>query len=71
MQIESIWNKLQQETFWGLGGGTVIFSAISAIDIALWDIKGKYYNAPVYELLGGENERQGSCLCQPDPVWLG
>ena len=40
MQIESIWNKLQQETFWGLGGGTVIFSAISAIDIALWDIKG-------------------------------
>lgn len=54
MQIESIWNKLQQETFWGLGGGTVIFSAISAIDIALWDIKGKYYNAPVYELLGGE-----------------
>ena len=54
MQIESIWNKLQQETFWGLGGGTVIFSAISAIDIALWDIKGKYYNAPVYELLGGK-----------------
>lgn len=54
MQIEKIWNKFQKETFWGLGGGTVIFSAISAIDIALWDIKGKALNAPVYELLGGK-----------------
>lgn len=54
MQIEKIWNKLQKETFWGLGGGTVIFTGISAIDIALWDIKGKVYNAPVYELLGGK-----------------
>ena len=54
MQIEKIWNRLQKETFWGLGGGTVIFSAISAIDIALWDIKGKALHAPVYELLGGK-----------------
>lgn len=34
-------------------GGTVIGGAISAIDIALWDIKGKYYHAPIYDLLGG------------------
>lgn len=34
-------------------GGTVIGAAISAIDIALWDIKGKRYDAPIYELLGG------------------
>lgn len=54
MNIEKIWNKLQKETFWGLGGGTVIFSAISAIDIALWDIKGKLLKVPVYELLGGK-----------------
>ncbi len=54
MKIEAIWNKLHRTTFWGMGGGGVIFSAMSAIDIALWDIKGKALNAPVYELIGGK-----------------
>jgi galactonate dehydratase len=52
--IEKIWEHLYKDTFWGQGGGTLIFSAISAIDIALWDIKGKALNVPVYELLGGK-----------------
>lgn len=51
---EEIWEKLFRKPFWGMGGGTVIFSGISAIDIALWDIKGKYFNAPVHKLLGGK-----------------
>ncbi|WP_101910359.1 galactonate dehydratase [Marasmitruncus massiliensis] len=34
--------------------GAAIMGAISAIDIALWDIAGKYYNTPVYNLLGGK-----------------
>lgn len=34
--------------------GAAIMGALSAIDIALWDIAGKYYNAPVYALLGGK-----------------
>ena len=51
---EKIWEKLFKETFWGQGGGTVIFSAISALDIALWDIKGKALGVPVYQLLGGK-----------------
>lgn len=51
---EAIWDELQRDTFWGLGGGVIISAAISAIDIALWDIKGKALGVPVYELLGGK-----------------
>ncbi len=54
LQHEIIWDKLYRSTFWGQNGGPVIFAGISAIDIALWDIRGKYYNAPVHELLGGK-----------------
>ena len=39
--------------------GSVIMSAISAIDIALWDIKGKALGVPVYELLGGKTFEAG------------
>ena len=49
--IEDIWNVLYRAGFYR--GGGVLMSAISGIDQALWDVKGKYYNAPVYELLGG------------------
>lgn len=51
---EIIWDKLYKSTFWGQNGGPVIFSGISAIDIALWDIKGKYFKVPIYKLLGGK-----------------
>ena len=38
-----------------LGAGlAVVFSGIAAIDVALWDIKGKYFNVPCYQLLGGK-----------------
>ena len=51
---EVIWDKLYKCTFWGQNGGPVVFAGISAIDIALWDIKGKYFGVPVYKLLGGK-----------------
>jgi len=51
---EAVWNKLMKKTFWGQGGGTVIFGGMSAIDMALWDIKGKALNVPLYKLLGGK-----------------
>lgn len=54
MNSEAIWQKLYNDTFWGQGGGGVIFAAISGIDIALWDIKGKALGVPVYQLLGGK-----------------
>lgn len=51
MRIEDIWQVLYRGGFYR--GGPILTSAISGIEQALWDIKGKYYNAPVYELLGG------------------
>ncbi|MCI9331250.1 MAG: mandelate racemase/muconate lactonizing enzyme family protein [Oscillibacter sp.] len=54
LNSEAIWDKLHRMTFWGMGNGGVIMAGISGIDIALWDIKGKVFNAPVYKLLGGK-----------------
>lgn len=54
LDIEVIWNKLHKSTFWGQNGGPIVFSGISALDVALWDIKGKSFNVPVYKLLGGK-----------------
>lgn len=55
--IESIYDIIFRQTFWGMGGGTVISAGMSAIDIALWDIKGKAMNQPVWKLLGGKTNR--------------
>jgi len=55
---EVVWDKLYKGTFWGQNGGPVVYSGISAIDIALWDIRGKYFNAPVYKLLGGKRREK-------------
>lgn len=51
MQIEDIWQTLYRGGFYR--GGEILMSAIAGIDQALWDIKGKFYNAPVYDLIGG------------------
>jgi L-alanine-DL-glutamate epimerase-like enolase superfamily enzyme len=54
MKSEAIWEMLFRTTFWGMSGGPVFYSGMSAIDIALWDIKGKVLNAPIHQLLGGK-----------------
>ena len=51
---EKIWEHLHRHTFWGMGGGVVITSAMAAIDTACWDIKCKALGVPVYKLLGGK-----------------
>lgn len=50
-RIEDIWTMLYRGGFYR--GGGVMMSAISGIDQALWDIKGKALGVPVYQLLGG------------------
>jgi galactonate dehydratase len=49
--IEHHWNVMLRANHFT---GSAITGAVSAIDIALWDIKGKFHNVPVYELLGGK-----------------
>src|SRR3569833_3263545 len=52
MQIGRIWQELYRSQYFE--GGRVLQAAISALDIALHDIKGKALGVPVYELLGGK-----------------
>jgi galactonate dehydratase len=56
-RIDYLWSKLYRDLNW-LGQGGPLLSAISAVDIALWDIKGKSLGVPVYELLGGAYRRE-------------
>ncbi|KAB2576004.1 putative mandelate racemase muconate lactonizing enzyme family protein [Lasiodiplodia theobromae] len=50
--IEHIWQKFWRHSFYR--GGPVFMSALSGIDIALWDLKGRKLKVPVWELLGGK-----------------
>ncbi|CAN5643970.1 L-lyxonate dehydratase [soil metagenome] len=51
LAIEKIWDKMYRLSVHGRKGPTMM--AISAIDCALWDLKGRWFDAPVYKLLGG------------------
>ncbi|KAJ5183984.1 hypothetical protein N7492_001600 [Penicillium capsulatum] len=62
--IEHIWQLI-----WRLGfyrGGPVFMSAISGIDIALWDLKGRRLGVPVYQLLGGKVRNKAQVY-----AWIG
>lgn len=55
--IEAIWTELTSTTYWSGNGGIVTF-AISAIDMALWDLTGHLAGQPVHALLGGKQRDQ-------------
>lgn len=50
LEIERLWQEMHRSFF---RGGPINGTIVSGFEMALWDIKGKYYNTPVYELLGG------------------
>lgn len=52
-ETEDIWQYLYRGAYWRRG--PVTMAAVSAVDVALWDIKGKALNTPVYNLLGGKS----------------
>lgn len=57
LDIELINEKLYQKTFY-YGRRAVVMHAIGGIDMALWDIAGKYYRQPIYQLLGGAFQKR-------------
>lgn len=52
--VDKLWSKMR----WAASGagsmGGIVYNAISGIEAALWDVVGKYYGAPIYQLLGGK-----------------
>ncbi len=57
--IEAIWHECYRETYFR--GGPVNMSALSGIEMALWDIKGKALGVPVYQLMGGKVRDKVPC----------
>ncbi|MDO5552727.1 MAG: galactonate dehydratase [Planctomycetia bacterium] len=59
LQIEAIWQDAYRDAYWR--GGPVLMSALSAVDMALWDILGKELGVPVWQLFGGKVREEVPC----------
>jgi mannonate dehydratase len=59
--IEDIWHYFYRGVYWRRGA--VSMTAVSAIDMALWDIKGKALNTPLYNLIGGKSRERVLVYC--------
>jgi L-alanine-DL-glutamate epimerase-like enolase superfamily enzyme len=70
LQIEKLWTKMYTRTLMA-GRRGIGINAIGAIDMALWDIAGKYYGQPVWKILGGAQKEKatpyGSMLTLQNP----
>jgi L-rhamnonate dehydratase len=53
LEIERLWQIMYRRTMY-FGRSSVTICAMSAIDMALWDLKGKYFDQPIHRLLGGK-----------------
>ena len=63
-QIEKLWSLMYRHAFWR--GGPVLSGALSGVEHALWDLKGKALSVPVWELLGGRYRDKVRVYC-----WIG
>lgn len=61
LRINEIWNDFYYDTFWGKGAGAIFYGGVSALEMALWDIKGHSLGVPVYELFGGRVRDKIQC----------
>jgi L-alanine-DL-glutamate epimerase-like enolase superfamily enzyme len=72
MHTEALWRQCRQQAWWYGYGGGVASNAVAALDIALWDLKGKALDASVLDLLGGPvHERLpaiASCHAHQDSI---
>ncbi len=59
LNTELLWHDNYRDAYWR--GGPVFMSALAAVDQALWDLKGKYLNCPVWQLLGGKVRDKVPC----------
>jgi mannonate dehydratase len=67
-RVEDAWQSLFRGTYWR--GGPVLNSALSGVDMALWDLKGTATGVPVYDLLGGRTREYAAVYthCGADSV---
>ncbi len=62
-RIEQLWQTMYRGAYFE--GGKITAATISAVDIALWDILGKWLGVPVYQLLGGAFRERVQCFATP------
>src|SRR5204862_5710093 len=57
LETERLWQKMYRRTMY-FGRTSVTIAAMSAVDMALWDLKGKHFSEPIHRLLGGKQHER-------------